>query len=189
MFARTYEQVYFLEYSLLPNLPGETVERLPYAYRAFPWRGGFSALDFYQQLKYSAPPQERLEVVAIQYGSPGFIELGLVLGAALTVRKIVKVVAESLTEMNTVYNSFYSDVQKRKLLRLDVKKKKIEVSEAELHLLEEYADTMAKLLGFDGHEELTRRTGDPFITLKILFSFYRRLRILAGFSKDGKADL
>jgi hypothetical protein len=189
VFARNYEQVYFLAYSLLPGLPDATGEDVSRAYRAFPWRGGYSAVDFYNQLKHSAPPEERLKVFAIHYGSPGFIELMLVLAAAQTVRSIVKAVADSLTDMNAVYNQIMADLQKRKLLRLEVKNKEFELSQAQLHLVEEHADIMAALLGLNGHNELTQRTGHPFITLKILLSYYRRLRKLAEYYSEGKADL
>lgn len=82
-----------------------------------------------------------------------------------------------------------SDLQKRKLLKLEVKSKEVELSQAQMRLVEDHANTMARLLGFKGHEELTGRTGNPFITLKILLSYYRRLRELAKFYIDGKADL
>jgi hypothetical protein len=82
-----------------------------------------------------------------------------------------------------------SDLQKRKLLRLEVKQKGLELSRSQLHFIEEHAESMAKLLMFKGHSEITDRTGHPFITLKILLSYYRRLRKLAEYQSKGKADL
>jgi len=189
VFARTYEQVYFLAYSLLPDLPHDVSERVTLAYAAFPWRGGYSAVDFYDRLKYAIPRQEWPNLGAISYGSPGFLELLLVRAVASVVSGLVKDIAGSLREMNATYNEIVSDLRKRKLLRLDVRNKEIELSRAELHLVEEQAEVAARFLGFEGHEELTGRTGNPYITLKILLSFYRRLRTLAEFSKEGKADL
>jgi len=189
VFSRTYEQVYFLAYSLLPDLPEGAVDRVSRAYQTFPWRGGYSAVNFYNQLKYSVPSTERPNVLAIRYASPGFLELGMLLGVAYSVSKLVKYVAGSLKEMNSAYNEIMTDLQKRKLLRLEVKKKEIELSQTQLRAVEEHADSMAKLLGFNGHAELTERTGHPFITLKILLSYYRRLRKLAEYQSKGKADL
>src|SRR5882672_8864911 len=121
IFPRTYEQVYFLNYSLRPDLSDDAAERVSRAYEAFPWRGGYSAVSFYNQLKYSVPPRQRPNVVAIRYGSPGFIELALLLAIAHSVSKLVKSVAGSIRELNATYNEIMSDLQKRKLLRLDVK--------------------------------------------------------------------
>lgn len=165
VFSRTYEQVYFLAYSLLPDLPEAAIDRVSRAYQTFPWRGGYSAVNFYNQLKYSVPSTERPAVLAIRYASPGFIELGLLLSVAYSVSKLVKYAANSAKELNSAYNEIMSDLQKRKLLRLEVKKKEIELSQAQLNAVEEHADSMARLLGFTGHHELTERTGHPFITL------------------------
>ena len=189
VFSRTYEQVYFLAYSLLPELPDDVVDRISRAYHTYPWQGGYSAVNFYNQLKYSVPIAQRPNVVSIRYASPGYLELGLLLGVAFSVSKLVKYVAGSIKEINLVYNEIMSDLQKRKLLRLEVKQKGLELSRSQLHFIEEHAESMAKLLMFKGHSEITDRTGHPFITLKILLSYYRRLRKLAEYQSKGKADL
>lgn len=90
VFPRTYEQVYFLIYSLLPAHYDLDVERIEHAYRAFPWQGGYSAVNFYNHLKYVTPPRERPQVILINYSSPGWLELGIILTVALNVERIIK---------------------------------------------------------------------------------------------------
>ena len=189
VFSRTYEQVYFLTYSLFPELPDTAVDRVARAYQAFPWKGGYSAVNFYNQLKYAVPPAKRPKVVAIQYASPGFIELALIVAVSAAISRIVRHFTGSIREMNATYNEIMSDLQKRKLLRLEVKQKELELSQAQSAVIEQHADQMAQLLGFQGHAQLTERTGHPYITLKILLSYYRRLRKLAEFRAKGKADI
>ena len=189
VFSRTYEQVYFLTFSLFPDLPGTAVDRVARAYQAFPWKGGYSAVNFYNQLKYAVPPAKRPKVVAIQYASPGFIELALIVAVSAAISRIVRHFTGAVRDMNSTYNEIMSDLQKRKLLRLEVKQKEIELSRDQYALIEEHAEQMAKLLGFQGHAALTERTGHPFITLKILLSYYRRIRRLAEFRQKGKADI
>jgi hypothetical protein len=189
VFSRTYEQVYFLAYSLFPDLPDEAVGRVLHAYQVFPWRGGYSAVNFYNQLKYAVPSVERPEVKAIRYASPGFIELGLLVSVAASVSLLVKHVAGTIERINSVYNTIISDLQRRKLLRLEVKRKELELSIEQNQAIGEHANMMARMLGFDGHRELTKRTGHAFITLKILLSYYRRLKKLADFQAKGKANL
>ncbi len=70
---RSFEQVYFLMYSLSSDLDADETERIAHAYRVFPWRGGYSAVDFYNQLKWTAPGDYRPKIVSIQYASPGAI--------------------------------------------------------------------------------------------------------------------
>ena|ERR1700722_16332614 len=189
VFSRTYEQIYFLAYSMLPQLPDAAVDRVSHAYRVFPWRGGYSAVNFYNQLKYAVPIAERPEVRAIRYESPGYIELGLLITVATSISVLVKQVAGTIERINSVYNTIISDLQQRKLLRLEVKKKELELTAEENRAIEEHANMMARLLGFESHLQITQRTGHPFITLKILLSYYRQIKKLADFQSKGKADL
>jgi hypothetical protein len=189
VFSRTYEQVYFLAYSTLPDLPDEAVAWVSHAYKVFPWRGGYSAVHFYNQLKHAVPYTERPEIRAIQYASPGFIDLGLLTSVALSVSVLVRHVATTVGKVNSVYTAIISDLQARKLLKLEVKKKELELTREENQVIEEHANMMARLLGFESHIQITQRTGHPFITLKILLSYYRRIKKLAEFESQGKARL
>src|SRR5207248_3759476 len=71
---RTFEQVYFMVYSLFPEHDDFTLERIQHTYEAFPWQGGYSAVNFYDQLKHITPKRERPQIASIHYGSPGWIE-------------------------------------------------------------------------------------------------------------------
>ena len=63
-FPHTYEQVYYLIYSLLPHQDEKLQRKIIYAYSKFPWRGGYSALNFYNELKYTTPKQQRPRMMA-----------------------------------------------------------------------------------------------------------------------------
>lgn len=189
VFPHTFSQVYYLMYSLSPNQPDTAVERIMHAYEAFPWRGGYSAVNFYNQLKYAVPLRERPTVSSIRYASPGFLELSLMISVALNVKTLVKLVAGSLKEFNSTYHKIHTDLQKRKLLRLDVKLKELKLKRAELALVEKSTKQMANLMGIKNVKEITARTGHPFITLKILLSLYRRIRKLAEYETKGKTKL
>lgn len=104
VFPRTYEQVYFLIYSLLPQDDENVQERIRYAYSTFPWQGGYSAVNFYNNLKYTTPKQERPLVISMQYASPGWIELRLINFVAQSIEAIVKSIAEIILHANRVYN-------------------------------------------------------------------------------------
>ncbi|MBM70854.1 MAG: hypothetical protein CME43_15415 [Haliea sp.] len=189
VFSRTYEQVYFMLYSIHPDSGEDNSERIQQAYKAFPWKGGYSAVNFYNQLKYVVPPKKRPQINQIRYASPGFIELILLLYVARYLAKTVKRIASSVRECNSVYNQIVSDMQKRKLLRIDVKRKQLLLESEEMAAVEHHADIAARLLGFPNHQSITERTGNPYVTLKILLSLYRRVRTLAEFKNKGKADL
>ena len=62
------------------------------AFRAFPWRGGWSAVGFYEQLRIAVPPKHRPRLVAIEYASPGFMDLGGPIEVLTAIEKTVKLV-------------------------------------------------------------------------------------------------
>jgi len=188
-FPRTYEQVYFAFEAILPTESEATQARLERAFRAFPWRGGYSAVGFYDQLRRATPPQKRPTIRAIQYASPGFIELVLNLPLAIHIASVVASVAGSISICNRVYNNIHKNLQERKLLRIEVERKKIELSREEIALIRYANEEMAQLLGLPSAQAIVERSDDPLVALKILLSIYRRVRTLAEFKNSGKANL
>ncbi len=92
-FARTYSQVYSVLYALDPRLSSdpedEEFERIHHLFNAFPWRGGYSAVNFYESLRYRVPKQDRPVIKSIRYESPGWIELSLIVGVALSIKSMI----------------------------------------------------------------------------------------------------
>ena len=189
VFPRAYEQVYFLVYSLLPHEDENIQERIQYAYSQFPWQGGYSAVNFYNNLKLTTPKKQRPQVISLQYASPGWIELSLIIGVALSIEKLVKTVAKSLREANSVYHEIYEGTQKRKLLRIKVKSKELELEKAHADYIMQSVGKMADLLNMTEVDQITAKTGSPLKSLKILLSLYRRVRTLAEYQKSGKMKL
>ena len=188
-FPRAFEQVYFAYEAVLPAPDEQTDERIERAFRAFPWRGGYSAVSFYNQLKYATPPNKRPLIREIQYASPGHIELVLNIPLAIQIAGVVASVATTIGVCNKVYNAIHSDLQKRKLLRIEVERKRIELTKEQLSLVSYANDEMAKILGLPSAEAIVDRSDDPLIALKILLSIYRRIRTLAEYKNKGKANL
>ncbi|MFT8809036.1 hypothetical protein [Gluconobacter sp.] len=188
-FPRAYEQVYFAFEAVLPSPDEVTDERIERAFRAFPWQGGYSAVSFYNQLKYATPPKRRPLIQKMQYASPGYIELLLNLPLAVQIAGVVGSVAASIGACNKTYNAIHTDLQKRKLLRMDVEKKKIELTKEQLKLVTFANGEMAKILDLPSTKAILERTNDPLISLKILLSIYRRIRTLSEYKIKGKAEL
>jgi hypothetical protein len=188
VFPHTFEQVYFLVYSLDHEHDATALERLEHAYRAFRWQGGYSAANFYNELRYIMPKQDRPQIASIRYASPGWIELALVLSGAMGVERIVKSVAKSIDHTNDTYNNIIRGMSERKLLRLKVKRKELQFRAEELEFIDTCQKQMGKLMGFNNLSEINERTGNPYITLKILLSLYRRVRTLAKYQENGKVD-
>ncbi len=187
-FPRAFEQVYFALDAILPSADNEVEERVERAFRAFPWQGGYSAVNFYNQLKVATPIKERPRVASIQYSSPGWIELTLYMSNALALCFVVNRVAGSIERCNRIYNSIITDLMKRKLLRIELEKAKNELSRDDMQLVEDSARHMSTILGLPSPQAVHERTANPLISLKILLSIFRRVRILADYQLKGKAD-
>lgn len=80
-------------------------------------------------------------------------------------------------------------MQERKLLRIEVEKKELELEEKHQQFIESSAERMVKLLGLSDVEQMNQKTGSPLKTLKILLSLYRRIRTLAEYQNEGKTKL
>jgi hypothetical protein len=194
-FAYAYTQVYSLLYSIAEGKNVQTTidkeseenpdEIIEYesrtAYTRYPWRGGYSVFDFYQELYYSIPPSNRPKIKSISYASPGWLELTLVTGIALSIEKIVKSIARSVETIYKTVDRIHSRAQKRKLLRATTRNKEFELTAEDIRFLRDSSEELARLMGFDSLEQLHKFTGDPLVSFKILLSFYRRVRPLADY--------
>lgn len=188
VFPRTFEQVYFLVDSLMPERDEDKLERIHHAYRAFPWRGGYSAVNFYNQLKYVTPKKDRPQIASIQYASPGWLEVALILSVAFSVERLVKSIANTIGHANDVYDRIVRGMSERKLLRLEADRKELQFKKDELEYVTSSLEQMAELLGINNIEEINARTGHPYLSLKILLSLYRRVKTLTNYIVKGKAD-
>jgi hypothetical protein len=185
-FAHSYTQVYALLYSLefgkLPPVSDDFFGiEIVGPYRSYPWQGGYSALNFYRDLYWSLPEDHRPKVIAINYASPGWMELTLVPAIARSIETIVKSIANSIDTIDATYDRIHNRAQKRKLLRASVRQKERELSLDDIRFLRESAEELAKLMGFESLQKLHEHTGNPLTSFKILLSFYRRTRPLAEY--------
>jgi hypothetical protein len=79
-------------------------------------------------------------------------------------------------------------IHDRKLSEIKVRREQLSFDEETLDFISRSSDTMAQMLGLENVRELDEKTGNRLISLKILLSFYRRLKVLADYQLNGKAD-
>lgn len=192
VFPRTVNQVYSFLYSIteigeLEEEPDED-DHLYITYVAHPWRGGYSAVNFYNYLQNLVPKALRPRVVSIRYASPGWFELGLAVAVALSMRKIVKAFCDSGKDIISLYNDIYRGLKERKLLNISVKREELQFAREEGEFMESSLERLSEMMAFDGVSELKQITQNELASIKILLSFYRRVRTLAEYQKNDKAD-
>ena len=186
---KDYIQLYGFAYSLLPNLPTARREEIDYIYGKFPWRGGYSTVNFFNQLFHKVPPKFRPEVQRIQYASPGFIELTEILVVAGTVAAIVAAVCKSLTSVHDLYRSIQKASVEHQLAKINLAKEDVELKQRQIAFCETSAKQLAKAFGLtETQEQLIDKKvqGNPVMKLKILLSVFRRVEPLAKKQSEGK---
>jgi hypothetical protein len=190
--TRGYIQLYGFAYSLLADLPTTRRNEIDYIYGKFPWRGGYSTVNFFTQLFHNIPPKLRPEIERIKYGSPGFIELSEILLVAGTIAGIVKFVCSAINNANDTYRKIQKGSIEHKLARINFREKDRQLTQEEIIFSESSAKSLIKVLGLtEAQEELIdqRVQGNSVMKLKILLSVFRRVQPLAEKQSEGKLKI
>ena len=187
-----YTQLYGFAYSLLADLPIARREEIDYIYGKFPWRGGYSTVNFFDQLFHKIPPNLRPEVERIQYASPGFIELSELLLVASIVAGIVKKVCDAINNAHDTYRRVQKGSVDLKLAKIDLANKELELTQRQIAFCESSAKSLIEVFGLtEGQEHLIdqRVQGNAVMKHKILMSVFRRVDRLAKKQNEGKLEV
>ncbi len=138
------------------------------------------------------PHEYRPQINSIQYASPGFIELSLLLEVAKDISIIVGCVSSAILAGNKTYSIIQKGIAERKLSKLDLRERERQLLEKESEFIKKSAQDMASVMGVNEKtlQRMYYRTeNNEFAVLKILSSLYRRARDLAELQNQSKLDL
>jgi len=189
--TRVYIQVYGLLYSL--DVADDYIEEeIQYIYGKYPWRGGYSAVNFYQNLFSKMPREYKPKIKSIQYASPGFIELSQIVEVAKDISLIVGYVSAALLVGNKTYSAIQKGIRERKLSKIDLRSEELKLLEKERDFIHKSVNDIAQIMGVR-KETLAklyfRAENNELAVLKILSSLYRRARDLAKLQNTQKLNL
>jgi hypothetical protein len=190
--TKDYTQLYGFAYSLLVDLPTTRREEIDYIYGKFPWKGGYSTVNFFNQLFHKIPTDLRPEISRIQYASPGFIELYEILIVAGIVAAIVKAVCSSINSAHDTYRKIQKGSIEHELAKIDLANASLELTQQQISFCETSAKSLIKIFGLtEAQEKLidSRTQGNPVMKLKILLSVFRRVEPLARKQNEGKIKI
>lgn len=189
-FSRVFNQAYSI--ILVIEYDGALLDanRRSSAFTSHAWRGaGFSAANFYHDVRAAVPRELSPRIQAIQYASPGFMELALLAGAALSVSHLVGRIVATFRHITDYYDRVYKQLHERKLTVIKTREEELNLLKKEHEFLKEHAEGLAGLMQFDQLEQLRELSGNDLATLKILLGLFRYLRQLAEWEMNGKAVL
>jgi hypothetical protein len=190
--TKDYTQLYGFAYSLIPDLPAARRDEIDYIYGKFPWRGGYSTVNFFSQLFHKIPPKLRPEIHKIQYASPGFIELTEILAVAVTVAAIVAAVCKSLKSVHDLYRSIQKASVEHELSKINLANADFKLKQRQIAFCETSANSLIEAFGLTKAQSALidkRVSGSAVMKLKILLSVYRRAEPLAKKQAEGKLSI
>jgi len=167
---KEYIQLYGFAYSIAPDLPVARRQEIDYIYGKFPWRGGYSTVNFFNQLFHKIPPRLRPEVEKIQYASPGFIQLTEILTVAVTVAGIIAAVCGSLKSVHDLYRSIQKGSVDHKLTKINLAKEDLELKQRQIEFCEKSSKSLVKAFGLSEAQEglIDQKVqGNPAMKLKM----------------------
>ena len=188
-FGRQYVQVYSLVHALLKAIDDGHVSAKLTGSGVAPWRGGWSAANFFTTAIGSVDRQNKPRLSEIQYASPGYIELFLDEQSAQGTKRIIDAVCyDTSKEVRTEYNLLHREASKRGLLRKSARGTDLNRDDEQFCL--SASRTMIRRMRLEeygtGLDEVTG--GNPLAVMKVIFAIYRRVMVLADLQDNGKVS-
>lgn len=184
---RVYTQVYSFLYLLhQKSNQYNQIENLNQYVQPIYWPGVINELDLYKYLYNSLDPQHRPTIVSMQYAPPGWIELDLFLPTALSVKVLIEQFVSSFDKMNGLYEGIYRFLTERHLLKPE--RQSITLDQYAQQMTRESARVLANTINIDYVPPFQNSSQNPLISLNILLGFYGRLKKLAEYQIEGKAE-
>jgi hypothetical protein len=190
-FSRLYSQVYVV-HALNVNHEQPVEQKVQQVFQSYPWRGGFSRLNFYRSVRNSVPPTQRPAIQSIRFASPGTMVLNLVPSVA----ELITVSADRLLDENGRAHMIYKSIDKE-MAELGLKKAHVRghdedaegeiairnLTNTQLAFVQEAFSDLARAVEFKGADRLSELTGNRLAALKMMMSYFRRIGDLAGLSR------
>lgn len=162
-----------------------TIERI---FHKYPWRGGFSAVNFFKSLYKGIPQEDRASIKSISYASPGDIKFIMNDEVAEAVRDLVLDINEEHSDASAAYKEIYRTLQDRGWLgKSETDLALDDFDEAELRALLARG-CAAFAIGDHSTNILNLASNDHLAAVKIVLAYYRRLKSLADYVATGKAQ-
>jgi hypothetical protein len=181
------QDCYAFVFALTDRSASTTKDKITDLFQKYPWRGGFSSVNFFDELYLLIPQTQRASIQKIAYASPGTIDFQMNVVAARTISALCDAINERDSKVEDAYEEAHEWLKERHWLGRSATD--LRLSSADRRDLMESVATLADAFGLSGHKErvLELSNSDPLAAVKILLAYYRRLHGLADYVATGKA--
>ena len=181
-FGKHYVQCYSLFHLLIASTNGNEVsyKQLDWALHAFPWKGGWSTVDFFDSIVRFVPSVHKPRVRRIEYSSPGFIEISVgIIFASYAIRSA----CAAYDKLHDSYRKTQRAAKENKLLGIDIRKAELDLRQEQI--VTELAEDLRKELAMKQFEHLFRSMKvDDLAQLRVMLALARRMQPLSKLQRD-----
>jgi|TARA_R110000851_G_scaffold68733_9_gene154256 hypothetical protein len=187
---RTYSQLYSFIYTLKNMMRVSVSSNANNIFSNYPWKGGFSTVNFYKDLNAVIPSFHEPKVDSIQYASPGQIRLELLKPVSLSVEGIVNTCFENKAKLKEINKKVAEFLRSKELSKVDGSDPDLVIDESDKMFLSKGISAFSELMKLSDYEsDIIRASGNELVAIKIIMSFYRRVSKLFGFIEKGMLKL
>lgn len=187
-FSDSVQDCYAFVFALTKRGSDTTQQKIIELFRKYPWRGGYSSVNFFDDLYKTIPFKDRATISSIQYASPGEIVLNMDGEVANAISNLV----QSINKEDDCASSCYSEVHKwlREQGWLGKSARDLRLNPRNRKELLRNSSRLATAFGLSSQVDhiLNLSKSDPLGAVKILLAYYRRLKRLADYVATGKAS-
>lgn len=156
-------------------------------FKRYPWRGGFSAVQFHKGLYDSIPRKNHLAITGIEYHSPGDITLKMVPAIYEQIKLTCTAFENDGSAIKELFRDLRDGMSKRELLGRSLDE--IDADHFDYAFVEKVTRELSSKMRFKHLDQLYQLAeGNWISTAKIFMSYYRRIKSLADFFETGKAS-
>ena len=186
-FSDLVQDCYAFVFALTGRGSQATKDKISALFQKYPWRGGYSAVNFFDDLYRHIPVGQRAAINSIQYASPGTIELRMNTEAATAIQRLCSKINANDESVVDAYKDVHDWLAERSWLGRSASD--LRLSPSDRTELIGAVSRLAEAFGLASQKQYVLELGnsDPLAAVKILLAYYRRLEGLADYVATGKA--
>lgn len=149
-----------------------------------PWKGGFSAVRFFDGLLAKTPRRERPRMKAFVYSSPGYVRWELEREVAEQVRQAVEAPEEDRELVDRLAYEALSYIRRCNLNHEDARPNQRQNED-----LDEMFEALGATLWPDAYVRIRETHREPFVCLKVLLAYHKRIKFLRSLVDRSQLEL
>jgi len=182
VFTTEYQKLYGFYYHLIADIDAPWGRDTG----AYPWRGGYSTVHFFNRLYGTIPYSRKPRLKSIRYASPGWIELQAVIEVVHQISGVVASLATTTWAAYECYGRIQKMLSELKISNISAKERELELADKYAAFIGDALDEMSSHLGEQDKARILEMAPNELAALKLELTVFRRLKPLVELENAGK---